>query len=75
MLPNTKKYKVIAKVDAKKFVKYNVNDLMAFTAFLDKEFAGWRWFNVFQYNKDGDGKKLESFTNSKRPTSKYLLIE
>lgn len=67
-----KKYKVIAKVDAEKFVKYNVNNLVKFAEFLDKDFGGWRWFNVYQYSRDSNGLQLASFTNSNRPLKPYL---
>lgn len=67
-----KKYKVIAKVNNEKFVKYNVNNLLLFTEFLDVNFSGWRWFNVFEYTKDGDGSQLANFTTNKRPTTRYL---
>jgi len=67
-----KKYKVIAKVDNDKFVKYNVNNLLLFARFLDSEFSGWRWFNVFQYTKDDTGKQLGNFTSKRRPTTRYI---
>jgi hypothetical protein len=67
-----KKYKVIAKVDAEKFVKYNVNDLVKFSAFLDENFSGWRWFNVYQYSKESNGLQLASFTNRNRPLNRFL---
>ncbi|MDJ1470254.1 hypothetical protein [Xanthocytophaga flava] len=71
-----KKYKVVAKVGNeqignKGFVKYNVNNLIAFADFLDKDFPDWRFFNVFEYTKDGSGKQLTSFTKKNRPSSKY----
>lgn len=67
-----KKYKVIAKVNSEKFVKYNVNNLLLFTEFLDVNFNGWRWFNVFEYKKDGDGSQLANFTTKNRPLSRFL---
>jgi len=66
-----KKYKVIAKVDNEKFVKYNVNNLIKFCEFLDKEFAGWRWFNVYNYNSDGLGEQIANYTTKNRPTSVF----
>jgi hypothetical protein len=68
-----KKYKVIAKVDNKDFVRYNVNDLVKFTAFLDTQFPSWRWFNVYRYSKEGNGEQLQSFTSHNRPTHKLLI--
>ena len=67
-----KKYKVIAKVGDDKFVKYNVNNLLLFTNFLDENFNDWRWFNVYEFSKEGNGKQLESFTNKNRPLKKFL---
>lgn len=64
-MENKKKYKIIAKVDNEKFVKYNVNNLLLFTKFLDKSFSGWRWFNVYNMSKE----QIGSFTNKDRPTS------
>ncbi|MDO1450729.1 hypothetical protein Q0590_30935 [Rhodocytophaga aerolata] len=68
-----KKYKVIAKVDSKDFVRYNVNDLLKFTSFLDTQFPKWRWFNVYRYTKDGNGEQLQSFTSKNRPSHKFLI--
>ena len=69
-----KKYKVVAKVDNDKFVKYNVNNLRLFTAFLDRNFNGWRWFNVYRYTKDSTGEQLANFTTNKRPNSPFLEL-
>jgi len=63
-----KKYKVIVKVGANKFVKYNVNNLISFTKFLDKNFITWRWFNVYDKHTK---KQLTSFTKNNRPNRKY----
>jgi hypothetical protein len=67
-----KKYKVIAKIGSDKFVKYNVNNLLLFAKFLDKEFQDWRWFNVFAYQKDSQGIQLASFTKNNRPKKMYV---
>jgi hypothetical protein len=67
-----KKYKVIAKVNDNKFVKYNVNNLLLFTNFLDENFNGWRWFNVYEYNREGNGRQIGSFTNKKRPLKRFI---
>jgi len=69
-----KKYRVIAKVEKDKFVKYKVNNLIMFTKFLDRKFSGWRWFNVYEYNKSHNGKQLASFTSNNKPRSKYIQI-
>jgi hypothetical protein len=63
-----KKYKIIVKVNNDKFVKYNVNNLLLFTQFLDKNFSGWRWFNVYNMDKE----QIGSFTTKKRPTSSKI---
>lgn len=64
-----KKYKVIAKVDNEKFVKYNVNNLLSFKKFLDTKFRGWRWFNVYDKNTS---KQIANFTNRTPPKKKHV---
>ena len=59
-----KKYLVIAKVSNDKFVKYNVNNLVKFCDYLDINFIGWRWFNV--YDK-ATSEQVGSYTNKDRP--------
>lgn len=71
-MKTNKKYKVIAKVNNEKFVKYNVNNLLLFTKFLDTNFVGWRFFNVFEYTKDSTGTQIASFTSKNRPTKMYV---
>lgn len=61
-----KRYICIAKVDDQHFVKYRLNDLLKFTAFLDERWKGWRWFNV--YNKQTK-EQIANFTNKRRPTT------
>jgi len=64
-----KYYTIIAKVEPEKFVKYRkVNNLIRLTAYLDKTFPDWRYFNVF----DSDKKQVASFTNKDKPTMKHL---
>ena len=67
-----KKYKVIAKVENEKFVRYNVNNLYQFANFLDKSFPDWRYFNVYRYTKEGNGEQLCSFTRHNRPDKRYI---
>ena len=67
-----KKYKVIAKVGSDDFVKYNVNNLKKFASFLDKSFPNWRWFNVYEYKKDGKGQQLGNFTKNNRPRTAFI---
>ena len=71
-MANSKKYRVIAKVGNEDFVKYNVNNLLKFTEFLDTNFADWRWFNVYEYVAGGKGIGLASFTNRNRPTKRFI---
>lgn len=71
-MENRKKYKVIAKVNNDKFVKYNVNNLLLFTKFLDENFSEWRWFNVYNYTPEGDGNQLANFTVKDRPTKRFI---
>lgn len=61
------RYTVIAKIEAEKFVKYRVNNLLKFTRFLDDSFPNWRWFNVYK-----NEKQVGNFTNKNRPTSSRL---
>jgi len=65
----SKKYRVIAKVDNEKFVKYHVNNLLLFTNFLDNDFSGWRWFNVYDKKT---GNQLANFTSKQRPTKRFI---
>jgi len=71
-----KKYKIIAKasndesIGNKGFIKQNVNDLLRYTQFLDKEFPDWKYFNVYEYTKEGNGRQVANFTKYNRPTSK-----
>jgi len=64
-----KRYICIAKVDDQHFVKYRLNDLLKFTAFLDTRWKGWRWFNV--YNKQSK-EQIANFTNKRRPTTSII---
>lgn len=65
-------YKVICivKVGDKKFVKYRVSNLLKFTAFIDRCYVNWRWYNV--YDNDS-GCQICSFTNRNRPTNSKVF--
>ena len=67
-------YKVICivKIDDKKFVKYTVSNLLKFTAFIDRCYVNWRWFNV--YDK-ATSKQICSFTNRNRPTTSKVFFQ
>lgn len=71
-MDSKKKYKVVAKVGNENFVKYNVNNLLKFTEFLDKEFTDWRWFNVYNYIPGVKGSQLGNFTTKNRPTKRFI---
>ena len=60
-------YQVIAKVSNDQFVKYNVNNLLSFTTFLDKHYKDWRWFNVYDKKTK---VQIASFTKHNRPKLK-----
>ena len=69
-----KRYRVITKIGnnpdgSARCVKYHVNDLVKYAAFLDREWPSWTWSNV--YDKE-TGQQLGSFTNRNRPASKAL---
>ena len=71
------KYKVIVKVKnnpdrTAHCVKYRVTDLIRFAQFLDKEWSGWKWFNVYSNTGMDKGKQLANFTKNKRPGSKSV---
>lgn len=70
-LPNKqeKLYVIIAKVDNDKFVKYRCSDLVSLTLFLDKEYPGWRWFNVFDKKSK---EQIANFTTNNRPLKKRI---
>lgn len=67
-----KLYTVIVKVSAEKFVKYHCSDLLSLVSFLDKNYPGWRWFNVYSQKTK---TQLANFTNKDRPTSKKIPIK
>jgi hypothetical protein len=53
-------------------VKYRLNDLLKFTAFLDKKWTGWRWFNIYCNQGENKGNQLACFTNKRRPLTKKI---
>lgn len=54
--------------------KYNnVNNLLSFTAFLNAKFPTWVFFNVYEYLKGENGKKIASFVRGKNePNTKTI---
>lgn len=72
-----KRYKAIVKVKNNPdgtacCVKYRVDDLIKFTQFLDKRWAGWKWFNVYSNKGMNKGEQLANFTNNKRPEVRFV---
>jgi hypothetical protein len=58
---------VIVKTDTKDFVKYEyVNDLVRFTAFLNRTFPNWRFMNVFDR---ASREQIASFTKKNPPSA------
>jgi len=62
-----KTYKVIVKISNDKFVKYNVNNLVSFTKFIDQHYKNWRWFNVYDKKTK---TQITSYTKYNRPQLK-----
>ena len=69
-----KKYKVIAKIGNDEFAKWNVNNLIKFTKFLDKNYPNWRGFNVYEYRKEGNGQQIANFTTNNRPRTAFVRL-
>ena len=73
----SKKYKVIAKIrnnpDGSAYcVKYRVNDLKKFAAFLDSKWPEWKWFNVYSNSGINKGGQLTNFTKNNRPLTRFV---
>ena len=49
----------IVKASKEKYVKYHVTNLLNFTAFLDRVYPAWLFFNVFN---PATNKQVTSFT-------------
>ena len=58
-------YRFWAKVGKDKTVTYHGQDLITWTAFLDKAYPNWTYFNVYDKKT---GVQLASFTKNNRPT-------
>ncbi len=57
-----KKFTVIIKVDDVKFIKYRgVTNFKSLVRYLDANFVGWRYFNVF----DKYQKKVSSYSSKR----------
>ena len=66
------KCRVIVKVGNDQFLTYKVTDLLRFTAYLDRHFSNWRWFNVYVYTSDKTGAQIGNFTKNYRPQKSYI---
>ena len=74
---NAKKYIAIVKIKnnkdgSAKCVKYRFDNLLKFTAFLDKRWAQWKWYNVYSNEGSNKGGQIANFTNRNRPTKKHV---
>lgn len=50
------KFTVIIKSDFKSFIKYrNVTSIKKLVTYLDKNYPQWRWFNIFDKEKNQVG--------------------
>ena len=73
-MAQSKKYICICKIGnnpdgSAKCIKHHVNNLLKYVEYLDKQWADWRWFNVFDKRTGGE---IGSFTKSKRPLTKWV---
>lgn len=53
-------------------LKYRFNNLLNFTDFLDKNWAEWKWYNVYSNIGVNKGQQLANFTKYKKPKSKSV---
>lgn len=69
-MPKPVKYACNVKVGPDRWLWYHyVDNFLTFTAFLDKAFPDWRYYNV--YDKES-GLQVENFTKKKRPNRPTL---
>jgi hypothetical protein len=69
-----KKYRCIVKIGNRDngsahCLKYHVNNLLKFTAFLDEKHPDWRWYNVYSQKT---GEQISNFTRHQRPRQKWV---
>jgi len=61
-------YNVIIKAGDNHFLKYKrVVNLLTLVRYLDQNFPGWRWFNVFSRRTK---QQIGSFTRYNRPSTR-----
>ena len=73
----SKKYVAIVKTGNNAYgaahcVKYRFNDLIKFTEFLDSNWQGWKWFNVYSNRGKNKRQQVANFTNKQRPLKNYV---
>lgn len=51
----------------------NVTNLLTFNSFLNEKHYNWIWFNVYEYKKGEDGRKLCSFQKGKNEPNSVSL--
>jgi hypothetical protein len=60
--------KISNKSDGKaQCVKYRFDNLIKFTIFLDKQWADWKWFNVYSNKGSNKGEQIGNYTKYRRP--------
>jgi hypothetical protein len=73
----TKRYKVIVKIGnnpdgSAHCLKYRVDDLKKFTAFLEQKWPQWKWFNVYSNSSMDKRRQLANFTKFRRPEKRFV---
>lgn len=73
----SKRYTAIVKIKNKPdgsahCLKYRFDNLLNFTKFLDENWDGWKWYNVYSNTGINKGKQLANFTKYKRPKQKFV---
>ena len=64
-----KKYTCVVKAGPERFLRYRINNLVQFTAFLDRQWTDWRWFNVFE---NRSGVQVANFTKYNKPSQSHI---
>jgi len=68
-----KKYRVWVVLPYRKTLTYKVNNLVMFTAFLDRTHKDWNFFNVYEYTSGNiTNNRLASFTKNRKPQKPFL---
>lgn len=64
------KYVCIVKT-SQSHLKYHVNDLLKFTAFLDDKHRDWKFYNVYDKKTR---EQIASFTINNRPVKRHIHL-